>query len=83
MRLPELVRPIRMRRIAVVAPAAALRDVLVRVADAGSVQFDGIGSVEPGGDTAASRLRALVSTTGTAPAVLSPTAVNLDELVRA
>jgi V/A-type H+-transporting ATPase subunit I len=36
----EAMRPVRMRRIAVVAPADSLREVLVRVADAGVVQLD-------------------------------------------
>ncbi|MEV0402620.1 V-type ATPase 116kDa subunit family protein [Actinoallomurus sp. NPDC050550] len=37
----EAAGPIRMARVAVVAPCEALRDVLVRVADAGVVEFDG------------------------------------------
>ena len=32
--------PLRMQRIAIVAPTAVLRDALVRVADAGVVEFD-------------------------------------------
>ncbi|MCO5995547.1 V-type ATPase 116kDa subunit family protein [Actinoallomurus rhizosphaericola] len=39
--LGEALRPVRMERIAIVAPTEALRDVLVRVADAGVVEFDG------------------------------------------
>ncbi len=40
MRRPEAFEPVRMRRIAVVAPADALRAALVRVADAGAVELD-------------------------------------------
>lgn len=40
MRWPERLRPIRMTRIAVVAPVGALRDALARVADAGVVELD-------------------------------------------
>jgi V/A-type H+-transporting ATPase subunit I len=36
----EAATPVRMERIALVAPAESLRDVLVKVADAGSVEFD-------------------------------------------
>ena len=35
----DAVAPARMQRVAIVAPAAALRDVLVRVADSGAVQI--------------------------------------------
>lgn len=37
----DTLKPIRMERIAIVAPSGALRDVLVRVADAGVVELDG------------------------------------------
>ncbi|MEU8617817.1 V-type ATPase 116kDa subunit family protein [Streptomyces sp. NPDC048623] len=40
----EHLLPVRMRRVALVAPTAALRDTLVRVADAGCVELD---RVEP------------------------------------
>ncbi|MFD0533723.1 hypothetical protein ACFQY7_07910 [Actinomadura luteofluorescens] len=40
MRWPEGLWPVRMARVAVVAPAGALRDALVRVADAGVVELD-------------------------------------------
>ena len=41
--------PVRMRRVAVVAPAGALRDVLVRVADAAAVEIGpASGQGEPG-----------------------------------
>ncbi len=40
MRWPEAGQPVRMQRVALVAPTAALRDVLVRVADEGIVEVD-------------------------------------------
>ena len=40
MRWPDAVAPVRMRRVALVAPAGSLRDVLVAVADAGTVEID-------------------------------------------
>jgi V/A-type H+/Na+-transporting ATPase subunit I len=49
----DAVAPARMKRVALVAPEGALRDVLVRVADAGAVDFgqaDGTGAAP--GDTA-------------------------------
>ncbi|MCH0567529.1 MULTISPECIES: V-type ATPase 116kDa subunit family protein [unclassified Streptomyces] len=71
--------PARMRRVAVVAPRGSLRDVLVRVADAGCVELDGAGGTEREGQgPAARRLRSL----GTGPAgpLLSPAAPDLDAL---
>ncbi|MGH8866425.1 MAG: V-type ATPase 116kDa subunit family protein [Actinomycetes bacterium] len=43
----EALAPVRMQRVALVAPRAALRDLLVRVADAGTVELD---LVPAGGD---------------------------------
>ena len=40
MRWPDAAAPVRMRRVALVAPAGSLRDVLVAVADAGMVEID-------------------------------------------
>ena len=40
MRWPDAAAPVRMRRVALVAPAGSLRDVLVAVADAGTVEID-------------------------------------------
>ena len=48
----EATEPVRMQRIAVAAPAARLREVLVRVAAAGSVEVDRSGHHDAG-DTAA------------------------------
>ncbi|MGY6022666.1 V-type ATPase 116kDa subunit family protein [Streptomyces spinosirectus] len=75
----ESLTPARMRRVAVVAPSAVLRDALVCVADAGCVELDG--ADEPGHGTpgpAARRLQALGS--GPVDPLLSPTAPDLDAL---
>lgn len=40
MRWPDLTVPVRMQRVALVAPSATLRDVLVQVADAAVMQID-------------------------------------------
>ncbi len=40
MRWPDVAAPVRMRRVAVVAPAWSLREVLVAVADTGAVEID-------------------------------------------
>ena len=39
----EAAAPVRMKRVALVAPAASLRDVLVEVADAGAMEIDQTG----------------------------------------
>ncbi|MEU5100496.1 V-type ATPase 116kDa subunit family protein [Streptomyces sp. NPDC020996] len=73
--------PARMRRVAVVAPRAALRDTLVRVADAGCVELDHADDADRGAPgPAARRLQAL----GVRPArpLLSATEPDLDTLVR-
>ena len=54
MRWREATEPVRMQRIAIAAPAARLRDVLVRVAAAGTVEVDRPGDHGPV-DTAAGR----------------------------
>ena len=78
---PEALAPVRMERIALLAPIDLLRDVLVRVAQVGVVQFDDIG---PRDDVAVSeaaqRLQRLGSTE-TLP-VLSVLAPDLDALER-
>jgi V/A-type H+-transporting ATPase subunit I len=49
MRWPEVPAPVRMQRVALVAPAGALRDVLVAVAAAGAVEIDhGAGAAAAG-----------------------------------
>ncbi len=55
----EAVEPVRMQRVALVAPTAAMRDMLVRVADRGTVEVDLGGPAAPvaAPGTAAARLR--------------------------
>ncbi|MGX1158915.1 V-type ATPase 116kDa subunit family protein [Streptomyces albogriseolus] len=78
----ESVVPVRMRRVAVVAPEPALRETLVRIAEAGCVEIDlavdGGPSVRRG--PAASRLQRLRA--GPGPAVLSAAPPDLDALER-
>lgn len=79
MRWPESVSPVRMRRVALVAPRDALREALVRVADAGVVELDeGPAQAEPG---PAGRLLATQSGVPGAPRV-APRAPDLAGLVR-
>ncbi|MBD0842071.1 V-type ATPase 116kDa subunit family protein [Streptomyces sp. TRM68416] len=78
----DTLAPVRMQRVAVVAPRDALRDTLVRVADTGCVELDrpdGTGRATPG--PAARRLQSL----GPAPdhPLLSATPPDLDALCRA
>lgn len=60
MRWHDVARPVRMQRVALVAPAFAVRDVLVHVADAGVVEFDNAAAppAAPGGEAAARLARA-------------------------
>ncbi|MFD8382321.1 V-type ATPase 116kDa subunit family protein [Streptomyces sp. NPDC059679] len=84
---PEPMVPVRMRRVAIVAPRAALRDVLVRVADAGCVEIDradgggGPDAPQTAPGSAARRLRA--SRAAPECAVLSAVPLDLDALERA
>ncbi|OMI36377.1 V-type ATPase 116kDa subunit family protein [Streptomyces sparsogenes] len=83
---PEPMIPVRMRRVAIVAPCAALRDVLVRVAEAGRVEIDradGGGAHAPrtAPGSATRRLRAARTEPG--GAVLSAAPPDLDALERA
>jgi V/A-type H+-transporting ATPase subunit I len=74
----ESVEPARMDRVALVAPRPLLRDVLVRVADAGQVEFDPPTGAERSAVPAAGRLEAMAA--GAAPA-LADREVDLDRLV--
>jgi V/A-type H+/Na+-transporting ATPase subunit I len=79
----EVVTPAPMSRVALVAPQAALRDMLVRVAAAGTVEIDrvaGPGDSVPG--DAARRLQRLRTDTP-ADARLAPAAPDLDALEQA
>jgi V/A-type H+-transporting ATPase subunit I len=81
MRWLDAVAPVRMRRVAVVAPADALRDVLVRVADAAAVEFDDGNREQAASGQAARRLQHA----GQAPPkpVLSAVSPDLDGLEQA
>ena len=73
--------PVRMRRVAIVAPRAALRDALVQVADAGCVQLDtGGGQDVRSGDAAVHDLRERARRTahGDVRARIAPTEPDLD-----
>lgn len=79
---PETMAPVRMQRIALLAPSDTLRDALVLVADAGVVQLDDVG---PRDDSvvgeAARRLQRLGSTHPTP--MVSTAAPDLEELEHA
>jgi V/A-type H+/Na+-transporting ATPase subunit I len=66
------VEPVRMQRVALVVPAAALRDALVRIADAGVVELDGLDG--PGATGAGGSESAAVHP------VLAPTAPDVADL---
>ena len=57
MRWPDSAMPVRMRRVALVAPEDVLRDVLVRVAAAAAVELDRGDSEQDAPGEAARRLR--------------------------
>lgn len=82
----EAVTPVRMRRVAVVVPQAALRDALVRIAEQGCVELDRAEEVAPG--AAAVRLQRLrgrgakAGPESAATAVLATAAPDLDLLER-
>ncbi|MGW7792582.1 ATPase, partial [Streptomyces tricolor] len=86
MRWSEAVTPVRMRRVAVVVPQAALRDALVRIAEEGCVELDRAEEAAPG--AAAVRLQRLrgqgqaLDSGSTPQAVLAATAPDLDLLER-
>ncbi|MFF4145557.1 V-type ATPase 116kDa subunit family protein [Streptomyces sp. NPDC001698] len=80
----EAVTPVRMRRVAVVVPQVALRDALVRIAEAGCVELDRAEEAAPGAAAVRlQRLRGRGTTAGpesAAPAVLAAAAPDLDLL---
>ncbi|MFD5493890.1 V-type ATPase 116kDa subunit family protein [Streptomyces sp. NPDC127091] len=76
---PDAMGPVRMQRVAVVAPLHAVREALVRVAEAGCVELDRSDGAARG--EAADRLRRLRS--GPAKAVVSASSPDLDALERA
>ncbi|MEU8717422.1 V-type ATPase 116kDa subunit family protein [Streptomyces sp. NPDC048663] len=82
MPLREAMTPVRMRRVALLVPRAALRDALVRIAEAGCVELDRVEEAPPG--PAALRLRRLQGRggpeTGGGGAALAVAAPDLDRL---
>lgn len=79
MPLPEAVAPVRMERVAVLAPEAALRSTLVRVAEAGVVDLDRADRPDPAEETqlddlaaAAVRRGQVAALAGWCPAVELP-----------
>ncbi|MEV0694793.1 V-type ATPase 116kDa subunit family protein [Streptomyces sp. NPDC050388] len=71
--------PVRMQRVAIIAPLHAVREALVRVAEAGCVELDSSDGTARG--EAADRLRRLRS--GPVKAVVSASSPDLDALERA
>ncbi|ADD43122.1 V-type ATPase 116kDa subunit family protein [Stackebrandtia nassauensis] len=80
MPLSETMRPVRMRRVAIVAGQADLRAALAAVADTGTVQLDSTSWAESSAGPAGRALRAAHATVDS-PA-LSEWEPDLDELVR-
>lgn len=76
MRWSEAMTPLRMRRVALLAPAPALREMLVEVADAGVVQLDDIAA----GDRSAPDAALVRHTATTRPPALAKTRPDLDRL---
>lgn len=80
----EAMTPVRMRRVAVIVPEAALRGTLVRIAEAGCVELDRTEEAASGAAAVRlQRLRGGVTTTGpgtAASAVLAAEAPDLDLL---
>ena len=71
-------RPVRMDRVALVAPSASLRDVLVRVAASGVLELDTAGATQTAQGEASRRLQHARG--GAEDAALAVTAPDVDEL---
>jgi len=71
-------RPVRMDRVALVAPSASLRDVLVRVAASGVLELDTAGATQAAQGEASRRLQHARG--GAEDAALAVTAPDVDEL---
>jgi V/A-type H+/Na+-transporting ATPase subunit I len=85
MRWREALHPVGMQRVALLAPRYALRDLLVQVADAGTVALDDVGSDGDAPHTvspAADRLHRL-QVPATPAAALAPAAPDLERCERA
>jgi len=63
----EATAPVRMQRVALVCPRAVLRDMLVRVADAGVVEIDRTTSGRSAGGAASEAARRLLGARPTDP----------------
>src|SRR5680860_253438 len=84
MRWREALRPVRMQRVALMAPRDALRDLLVNVADEGAVALDEIpldDEVTKSPESASARMQRLQVRDDTV-AVLAPTSPDLDRCER-
>ncbi|HEX6760795.1 MAG TPA: V-type ATPase 116kDa subunit family protein [Propionibacteriaceae bacterium] len=62
-------QPVRMERVALLVPAPALREVLVRVADTGLVELDKMGTVDAAATEAGRRLQRVAGGTQVTPAL--------------
>lgn len=80
MRWREAMTPVPMTRVALVMPKAALRDALVRVADAGTVELDRVVSQADLAVTEVSRALQRLSSGGTAIPQLAPLPPDVAEL---
>jgi V/A-type H+-transporting ATPase subunit I len=76
-------RPVRMDRVALVAPSASLRDVLVRVAVSGAMEIDTAGNIRAAAGEAGEAARRLQRAPGgPQDAALAAAAPDVDELER-
>ena len=78
----ERAQPVRMERVALLAPTSALREVLVRVADTGLVELDKLSTVEAAATEAGRRLQRVTGGSQVAPA-LAVQSPDLEGLERA
>src|SRR5512132_3590207 len=78
----ELAQPVRMERIALLAPTEALRDGLAGVADTGLVELDKLSTVDAAATDAGRRLQRVAGGGRVAP-VLAVHAPDLDALEKA
>jgi V/A-type H+-transporting ATPase subunit I len=69
----ERIEPVRMERVALLAPTTRLRDVLVRVADTGLVELDKVSTVDAAATEAGRRLQRVAGAGKVPPALASHT----------
>ena len=65
----ERAQPVRMQRVALLAPTTALRDALVRVADTGLVELDKLSTVDAAATEAGRRLQRVVGASSVTPSL--------------